>query len=183
MEHPNFRMLRLPERVEGERGPEANHRVGDQHAGEEVHAEAREDDECGVETCALGGLLAGVGEEAAGEGFAEKGKDQHGERERDAGGCGESARAGGPDELEGFHAGGHRPVEERCFFEVADAVGVERDEVVAEEHLAGDLGVDGVGVVEQRWCDEGEAGVEDRPQRKDGQEGAARAGWDGGHWG
>ncbi len=29
-------------------------------------------------------------------------------------------------------------------------VGVEGDPVVAEEHLAGDLGVDGVGVVEQR---------------------------------
>ena len=65
-------------------------------------------------------------------------------------------------------AGGHRPVEERGFFEVADAVGVERDPVVAEEHLAGDLGVDGVGVVEQRRGEEGEAGVEERARARRG---------------
>jgi hypothetical protein len=45
------------------------------------------------------------------------------------------------------HGGGHGPVEEWGLLEVADAVGVEGDVVVAEEHLAGDFGVDGVGVV------------------------------------
>src|SRR5216683_4086982 len=48
--------------------------------------------------------------------------------------------------------------------EVADTVGVEGDPVVAEEHLAGDLGVDGVGVVEKWRSEEGEAGVEEKPE-------------------
>ena len=66
-----------------------------------------------------------------------------------------------------------RPVEERRFFEVADAVGVERDPVVAEEHLAGDLGVDGVGVVEQRRREQREAGVEEEPERDEDEAVAA----------
>ena len=61
-------------------------------------------------------------------------------------------------------AGGDDPIGERGFFEVADAVGVEGDPVVTEEHLAGDLGVDGVGVVEQGRSDEGETGVEEKPE-------------------
>ena len=76
---------------------------------------------------------------------------------------------GEAEELRDAHAGGHRPVEERRLFEVADAVGVERDVVVAEEHLAGDFGVDGVGVVEQRGAEEGEAGVEGDPERGGGE--------------
>ena len=70
-------------------------------------------------------------------------------------------------DAEEFEAGGHGPVEERGFFEVADAVGVEGDPVVAEEHLAGDFGVDGVGVVEEGWSDEGEAGVEEEPESEE----------------
>ena len=35
---------------------------------------------------------------------------------------------------------------------------------MTEEHLAGDFGVDGVGVVEERWDEESEAGVEDEPE-------------------
>ena len=67
-------------------------------------------------------------------------------------------------DAEELEAGGHGPVEERGLFEVADAVGVEGDPVVAEEHLAGDLGVDGVGVVEEGRSEEGEAGVEEEPE-------------------
>jgi hypothetical protein len=58
---------------------------------------------------------------------------------------------------------GHCPIEERGFFEIADAVGVEGDGVVAEEHFAGDFDVDGVGVVEECGGEEGEAGVEEQP--------------------
>ena len=55
---------------------------------------------------------------------------------------------------------------------------------MAEEHLAGDFGVDGVCVVEQGRCDEGEAAVEDEPEREDDEEVSAIA-WRGGfcgHW-
>jgi len=84
-------------------------------------------------------LLRGS-EGAAGEAFQEEGKRENGE------GDGE-ARGGGVD-AEEFEAESHAPVEDGGFFEVADAVGVEGDPVVAEDHLAGDFGVDGVGVVE-----------------------------------
>jgi hypothetical protein len=67
-------------------------------------------------------------------------------------------------DAEEFEAGGDAPVEEWGLFEVADAVGVEGDPVVAEEHLAGDLGVDGVGVVEEWRGEEGEAGIEEKPE-------------------
>jgi hypothetical protein len=65
---------------------------------------------------------------------------------------------------EEFETGGHGPVKERGFFKIADAVCVEGDVVVALEHLAGDFGVDGVGVVEEWWSDEGEAGIEEKPE-------------------
>ena len=63
---------------------------------------------------------------------------------------GEWEAGGGGVDAEEAEAGGHGPVEEGGLLEVADAVGVEGDPVVAEEHLAGDFGVDGVGVVEER---------------------------------
>ena len=82
-------------------------------------------------------------------------------------------------DAEEAEAGGHGPVEEGGLLEVADAVGVEGDPVVAEEHLAGDFGVDGVGVVEERWREEGEAGVEGDPEYEDDEAVAAdeRARW------
>ena len=132
-----------PEGVEGEGGEEADGCVGDEDAGEEEDAEAGEEDEGGVEASA-----SGV-EDAAGEGFEEEGEGEEGEGERDARGYGESAGRGGAEELGDAHGCGHGPVEERCLLEVADAVGVEGDVVVAEEHLAGDFGVDAVGVVEE----------------------------------
>jgi hypothetical protein len=117
-------------------------------------------------------------EDAAGEGFDEEGEGKEGEGEREARGHGQGARRGGAEELEEAHGGGHRPIKQRGFFEVANAVGIEGDIVVAEEHLAGDFGVDGVGVVEERGSEEGEAGVEREPQREDEEECGARAvGW------
>jgi len=66
---------------------------------------------------------------------------------------------GGAEEHGKLHAGGHRPVEKWGFFQVADAVRVEGDVVVAEKHLAGDFDVDGVGVVEEGGSEKGETGV------------------------
>jgi len=82
---------------------------------------------------------------------------------------------GGAEERGEFHAGGHRPVEEWGFFQVANAVGVEGDVVVAEKHLAGDFDVDGVGVVEQWRGEEGETGVEGQPYQQDAEERGSRA--------
>ena len=95
-------------------------------------------------------------EGSAGEGFDDEGEGEDGE--------GEGEACGGGVDAEEFEAGGDGPVEERGLFEVAYAVGVEGDPVVAEEDLAGDLGVDGVGVVEQWRGDEGDGGVEEEPE-------------------
>ena len=77
-------------------------------------------------------------------------------------------------DAEEFEACGYRPVEERSFFEVTDAVGVEGDPVVAKEHFAGDLGMDGVGVVKEWWGEEGEAGIEEEPDGDEDEAVAAR---------
>ncbi len=164
-------LVGAPEAVESEGRPEADHAVGDGDAGEEEDAEAGEGDEGGVEAGVSGG------EEAAGEGFGEEGEGEDGERKRDACGDGEGLWAGGAEELGDAHGGGHRPVKEWGLFEVADAVGVEGDVVVAEEHLAGDFGVDAVGVVEEWGSDEGEAGVKGDPEQDDAEERGAWARW------
>ena len=118
-----------------------------------------------------------VVEDAAGEGFEEEREGEDGEGEREACGDSEGTGRGGAAELEETHGGGHGPVEERGLLEVADAVGVEGDVVVAEEHFAGDFGVDGVGVVEEGGGEEGEAGVEGDPEGEDGEERGAGSGW------
>ena len=58
-------------------------------------------------------------EGAAGEAFEHEGEGEDCEGERKTGGGGVDA--------EDFQAGGDSPVEERRFFEVADAVGVQGD--------------------------------------------------------
>jgi hypothetical protein len=146
-----------PVAVEGEGEPEADHCIWDGDAGEDEDAEAGEEDEAGVEAGSGAGFRSlKATEGAAGEGFDDECQRENCECEWETGGGGADA--------EEFEAGGHAPVEERGLFEVADTVGVEGDPVVAEEHLAGDLGVDGVGVVEQWWGDEGEACVEEEPE-------------------
>ena len=67
---------------------------------------------------------------------------------------------------EEMHGAGGEPVHQRRLVEEADAVDVGRDEVVAQEHLAGDLEVDGVDVVEQAGSEEA-ADVEDEPGEDD----------------
>ena len=77
-----------------------------------------------------------------------------------------------------LHAGSHRPIEQRRLLQVADAVGVERDIVVAEEHLACDFDVHGVGVIQQRGREKREAGVKREPQQQDAEQRGAWTGWD-----
>ena len=79
-------------------------------------------------------------------------------------------------EAEEAEAEGDEPVGERGFFEVADAVDVEGDEVAGEGHVAGGAGVGGVGVVEQRRGEEG-GEEDDQPETaEDDQSGGASRG-------
>ena len=153
-----FLLLGLPDAEHGEGEPETHHGVGDGDAREDEDAEAGEQDECGVEA----GSGAAKGE--AGECFDGERQREDRQRERDAGSDGEAACGRVAQHLRDAHGRGHRPVEQRSFLQVADSVGVERDPVVAQEHFAGDFGVDGVGVVEQRGAEEREAGVERDPE-------------------
>ncbi len=73
------------------------------------------------------------------------------------------------DAEEAHGAGGH-PVEEGRLVEEADAVDGGGYEVVALEHLAGDLNVDAVYVVEQAGGEEA-ADLEDGPEGDDEGEG------------
>ncbi len=89
-------------------------------------------------------------------------KKEEGEREN-----AEALReAGGPfGDAEERKADGHCPVRDWRFFEIADAVFVERDPVVEREHFAAGFGVGAVGIVEQRWMQQ--AGDEDgKPEKK-----------------
>jgi hypothetical protein len=65
---------------------------------------------------------------------------------------------------------GH-PVEEGWLIEEADAVDVGGDVVVASEHLASDLDVNGVDIVEQARCEEA-SDLEDRPSEDEDDDGA-----------
>src|ERR1700726_3273577 len=76
-------------------------------------------------------------------------------------------------EAEEAEAESDEPAGERCFFEVADAGGVEGDQVSGKGHVAGGAGMGGVGVVEQRGVPEG-GEVEDEPEAaEDEQSGGA----------
>jgi len=69
------------------------------------------------------------------------------------------------DAEEAHGAGGH-PVEQGRLVEEANAVNGGGDEVVALEHLAGDLDVDAIDVVEEAWGEEA-ADLEDGPEGDD----------------
>ena len=71
-----------------------------------------------------------------------------------------------------MHGAGGHPIKEGWFVEEADAVDVGSDVVMALHHLAGNLDVDGVDVVEKAWSEEA-ADLEDQPCEDDDQEGAA----------
>ncbi len=123
-------------------------------------------------------MSAGVEADAEGVDGEEEGEDAEGEGE-----------AGGPvvDAEEVHGAGGH-PVHEGRLVEEADAVDGGGDEVVALEHLAGDLDVDAVDVVEQAGGEEA-ADLEDGPEGGDEGDGGgapaagvARCGWSGWGW-
>src|ERR1700751_1842077 len=70
-----------------------------------------------------------------------------------------------------MHGAGGHPVEEGRLIEETDAVDVGSDVVVPQDHLAGDLDVDGVDVVEQAGGEEA-ADLEDEPGEDENGDGA-----------
>ncbi len=98
----------------------------------------------------------------------QEGEDAESERET----------SGPVGEAEEVHGTGGHPEQEGRLVEEADAVDEGCDEVAAVEHLAGDLDVDGVNVVEQARGEEA-ADLKDEPGEEDeGEEaGAPAAGW------
>ena len=150
----------LEEAVEGGAEEEREQDFGDEDAGEEEDSGGGEDGEAGVE----GGAVA---EGAVGPVVAEEGEQQ------DADGLGEMGGEG--VEAEDAEAEGVEPVGEGRFLEVADAVDVEGDPVAGEGHVAGGVGVGGVGVVEQRRGEErGEE--DDEPEAAENKERCGAAG-------
>ncbi len=152
------------EEVDGEGHPEGEEDVGDVEAGVEVGADAGGDGEGGVEAAAVGvGRRERCAEEADAEGVDGEEQSEDGEGEGDAGGPVVDA--------EDVHGAGGHPVHEGRLVEEADAVDVGGDVVVAVEHLAGDLDVDGVDVVEQAGGEEA-ADLEDEPGEDEDGDGA-----------
>src|SRR5581483_5296745 len=156
------------EEVDGEGHPEGDEDVRDEEAGVEPGADGERHGEGGVEAAAVGGV---GGRDGGEEADAER---VDGEEEReDAEGEWE---AGGPVvDAEEVHGAGGEPVHEGRLVEEADAVDEGRDEILAEEHLAGDFDVDGVDVVEQAGGEDA-AEVEDEPGKGDEREGAEAPG-------
>jgi hypothetical protein len=128
--------------VDGEGHPEAEEDVGDEETGEEIWAGTGGDGKSGVEASAVGLVCRrNAVEEANAERVDAEEKSKHREGERDS---------GGPVVLsKDSHRRGSHPVHEGRLVEEADAVDVGGDVVVAVQHLAADLYVDGVDVVEE----------------------------------
>src|SRR5215469_5888593 len=115
-------MQGLQEAVKGGRKEEGEQDFRDEVAGEEEDAGGGEDGKAGVE----GGAEA---EGLCGPAVAEKSEEEN------ADGLGEVGGEG--VETEETEAESDEPVGKRGFFEVADAVDVEGDEVAGEGHAAG----------------------------------------------
>jgi len=128
--------------VDGEGHPEGEENIGDVEAGVEVWANAGGHRERSVEASAVG---ACGGRDCCEEADA---KGINGQEEGQDGDCEGKARGPVADAEEMHGASGH-PVQEGRLVEESDAVNVGGDVVVTAEHLAGDLDVDGVDVVEQ----------------------------------
>ncbi len=145
--------------VEGGAEEEGEDDLWDVDAGEEEDSGGGEYGEAGVE----GG--------AGAEGFVGPVEAEEGE-EKNTDGLGEVGGEG--VEAEDAEAEGVEPVGEGSFLEVADAVDVEGDEISGQGHVAGCVGVGGVGVVEQRRGEEG-GEEDDEPEAAEEEEGRGAA--------
>ncbi len=139
--------------------PEGDEDVRDVEAGVEPRADGERDGESGVKAATIGRVRGrDGGEEADAERVDGEEKSEYSE--------GEGETRGPVVDAEEMHPAGGEPVHEGRLVEEADAVDVGRDVVVAEHHLAGDLDVDGVDVVEQAGGEDASE-VEDEPGKGD----------------
>src|SRR5580704_6794552 len=143
----------VEEKVEAEANPETDEKIGNENAREEIGAEGCDEDYRGPES-------GGGSEEAAACFQEEEGKGENAEALREAGGPFGDAEERKTD--------GHRPIWDRGFLEIANAVFVERDPVVKREHFAAGFGVGAVGIVEERRMEE--AGDEDGEPESENRE-------------
>ena len=134
-----FRLPAVEEEIEGDADPEADGDVGNENPSEKTGAD------CSEKHC--GGPEAGLWrQEATAKEIEQKRKREDAQVQRDA--C---APGVDPEELD---ADGNPPVGERGFFEVADAVFVERDPVMTDKDLAPGVGMGRINVVLKRRGEE-----------------------------
>ncbi len=151
------------EEVDGEGHPEGEEDIRDEKAGVEVRTNARGEGKGGVQAATV--RVAGwrdLCEETEPEGVG-------GEEEAE-GKQGEWEPRGPVVGSEEVHGGGGDPIHERRFIEEADAVHVGSHEVVPLEHLAGDLDVDGINVIQQARREQA-TDVNDQPDEDDERDG------------
>ncbi|GAC1673269.1 MAG: hypothetical protein PVS2B2_06330 [Candidatus Acidiferrum sp.] len=123
------------EKVQRERDPESHGNVRDNDAGEKIWAKGRYEDH--------GGPEAGFSREKfAAKVINEEKQKQNAERHGKP--CGEFG------ETEKSEGHGHAPIWQRRLFEIADAVFVQGDPVMAKQNFAPGLGVSGIGIVKKR---------------------------------
>ena len=150
--------------MQAEGQPEGDKDIGDQDAGVDIGAKGESEGERGVESGVRVEVMAsdGVRCEQQSETPSARGR--------------RAAQSVTPKK---FVAGGHAPVEQRRFFEIAQTVDVKSGPVVAEHHLAGGFGVDGIGIVEQgRGVEAGEIkGEPEKHDESDAKGVARRTGW------
>src|ERR1700733_6645140 len=139
-----------PEQHHGDSEPKANDHVGNNDVGVNKNAKKGEQDKRGIEAGRI------RSEQAAAEAVHHQKQGERSNRQR---------YASGPIlRPEDGEAGGHAPVHERSFFEVADAVGVEGNPIVLRDHFSRNFGMHRVSIIQQRWTKKRKACVEQQPK-------------------
>ncbi len=143
-------LKRDPEQQHGQRKPQADDDIGNDDARVNENAEGGQQYQGGIEAGGIGR------EQAASRGVYNQKQGQCGESQRQP--SGPILR---PEESE---AGCHAPVHEWGLFEIADAIGVEGNPVMARDHFPRNLGMHRVGIIQQRRAEERKACVEQEPE-------------------
>ncbi len=123
--------------------PQADDHIGNDDARVDENAEGSQQDQRGIEAGRVGG------EQAAASHVDNQKQGERSDSQRQA-----SGPILGPKESE---ARRHAPVHERSFFQVADAIRVEGNPVMARDHFPRNFGMHRVGIIQQRRTEERES--------------------------